>query len=345
MPHSKSLKFIPGKGFHTLVKNINADKLNFFQTVKKLTAEYYWNLGDQIHKHILENKDRADYGKYVYPQLKKATEIDETTLYRAVKFRVSYPILGRGQELNWLVYRKLITVPDKQERDLLEKRVIEKGWTGSELQEYLNSQRTIAQIRNADAAIPQLKAERGALYTYQIIERTTLDSPTGKFVDTGFFRWFEIRSAKKFETGDIVESLKSENGGYSLKKSPQKSKDLYTFVATVESVVDGDTLWAVVDCGFSSWQRVELRLRGIDCPEMSTEEGQRAKKFVEDRLKPCAFIVVKTYKTEKWGRYLADVFYLPPGRPGEKDPAKVAAEGIFLNQELLDNRLAVVWRG
>ena len=83
----------------------------------------------------------------------------------------------------------------------------------------------------------------------------------------------------------------------------------------------------------------KLRLRGIDCPELDTEEGRRAKRFVESRLKGCDFIVVKTYKdrTDRFDRYLADVFYLP----GAGDPSLVAREGTYLNQELLNEHLAL----
>ena len=64
----------------------------------------------------------------------------------------------------------------------------------------------------------------------------------------------------------------------------------------VERVIDGDTLLVSFDfdCPMSVSQK--LRLRGIDCPEIDTEEGQRAKRFVESRLKDCDFIVVKTCK-------------------------------------------------
>ena len=107
---------------------------------------------------------------------------------------------------------------------------------------------------------------------------------------------------------------------------------------------------------------------------MDTEEGKRAKRFVEARLKDCEFIIVKTYKdrTDNWDRYVADVFYQPQinknnNREGEHaprprfllsqesgggagvsaenwTPERVAQEGIYLNQELLDNHLAVVWK-
>ena len=107
----------------------------------------------------------------------------------------------------------------------------------------------------------------------------------------------------------------------------------------VEKVIDGDTLLVSFDfnCPMSVSQK--LRLRGINCPEMDTEEGKRAKRFVEARLKGCEFIIVKTYKdrTDKFDRYLADIFY----SPGANDPAIVAQEGTYLNQELLDEHLAV----
>ena len=40
-------------------------------------------------------------------------------------------------------------------------------------------------------------------------------------------------------------------------------------------------------------------------------------------------LAIKTYRREKYGRFLADIF------PGEKQS--------FLNQELLDNKLATVY--
>ena len=95
-----------------------------------------------------------------------------------------------------------------------------------------------------------------------------------------------------------------------------------------------------VDCGLDALTRRYLRFRGINCPELSTKEGHTVKHFIESRLKPNSFVVIKTHKDDKYGRYLVDVFYLP----GEEDIYKVAAEGTYLNQELLDNRLAVVWK-
>ena len=118
-------------------------------------------------------------------------------------------------------------------------------------------------------------------------------------------------------------------------------EDLFTYVAMVEKVIDGDTLLVSFDFQGPASVSQKLRLRGIDCPELDTEEGRRAKRFVESRLKDCDFIIVKTYKdrTDRFDRYLADIFCLP----GVNDPALVAAEGAYLNQELLNERLAVMY--
>ncbi len=52
-------------------------------------------------------------------------------------------------------------------------------------------------------------------------------------------------------------------------------------------------------------------------------------------------IVVATRRTDTYGRYLADLKCLP----GETDPHVVLAQGIFLNQRLLDVELAVPYVG
>ena len=81
-----------------------------------------------------------------------------------------------------------------------------------------------------------------------------------------------------------------------------------------------------------------LRLRGIDAPELKTPEGARARAFVVAELGQVDFVVVKTFRPDKYDRYLADVFYLP----GEIDAKKMAAEGVFLNRLLLQKGLATL---
>ncbi len=60
---------------------------------------------------------------------------------------------------------------------------------------------------------------------------------------------------------------------------------LYRYRVSVLRVVDADTLEVDVDLGFYTWVRmVKLRLKGIDCPEMSTPEGVAAKEYTTKLL-------------------------------------------------------------
>ncbi|MSS72769.1 MAG: thermonuclease family protein [Candidatus Latescibacteria bacterium] len=141
----------------------------------------------------------------------------------------------------------------------------------------------------------------------------------------------------------IVESVREEDAPdrYQFKVSRAGRDRLYTYRAIVEGVVDGDTLWTHVDCGFRTWTRQKLRLRGIDTPETSTVAGQRVRDFVVQTLREVPFVVLTTTKSDKYDRYLSDVFYLPGGT----DPQDVLDRGTFLNQQLIDRGMAVRFTG
>ena len=115
---------------------------------------------------------------------------------------------------------------------------------------------------------------------------------------------------------------------------------LYTYPARVLKVVDGDTFDARIDVGFGIGLNDRLRLKGIDAPEITTAEGRLAKSFLTDQLTPCPQIILRTTREEKFGRWLADVFILK----GETAPRRIAAEGEYLNQLLLDEGLAEVYQ-
>ncbi|MCK5215923.1 MAG: thermonuclease family protein [Candidatus Omnitrophica bacterium] len=74
-----------------------------------------------------------------------------------------------------------------------------------------------------------------------------------------------------------------------------------------------------------------------DFAEINTSKGKQAKQFVTRALKGCHPLVIKTHGTDKYARYLVDIFYLP----NQPDANVVAAQGVFLNQQLLDEGLAV----
>lgn len=349
---SRSQRQVTATGYAALVKRVHSElsELEFF--IKRLTGKSYWNVGKFIHEHLLEYKERAEYGATLYERLAKDVGRDISTLQRSVQFYRAYPIPAERRELSWNHYKSLITVKDGKERKKLEAKVIRNDWDAKRLQEYLSVKRELAYRTgrlaapdNGDKPIPKLVFTRGKLDTYGIVkdERRSAKDST-HLLDLGFRmrRAFPEGKTLRLKEGDFA-LLSRDRATLKAEKAEAKKEEIFTYRAEVNKVIDGDTLTVYVDFGFNDEPFLipKLRLRGIGCPEMDTEEGKRAKRFVESRLKDCAFIIVKTYKdrTDKYDRYLADVFYLKE----EDDEHKIAQEGLYLNQELLNERLAIVY--
>lgn len=121
----------------------------------------------------------------------------------------------------------------------------------------------------------------------------------------------------------------------------RKENRLHLYSGMLEKVVDGDTLIFFIDLGFDVWHRQRVRLRGIDAPERKSPEGERAKKFLEETLRGVYRFVIQTFRYDKYGRFVCDVFYLH----GEGDKERIAREGVFLNEELVKHGHARLLRG
>ncbi len=114
---------------------------------------------------------------------------------------------------------------------------------------------------------------------------------------------------------------------------------IYTFIARVVAVIDGDTIELIVEQGFYAQYRIRIRLHGINAPEMyghQAKEAKQSKEFIIKALSNLEFIIIKTYQTDAFGRYVADVLY----HPLWTDFKKIFEQGLFLNQQLLDHGLA-----
>lgn len=114
----------------------------------------------------------------------------------------------------------------------------------------------------------------------------------------------------------------------------------YKYKAIVTKVIDGDTFDALVDLGFSVGVKMKFRMARINTPELHSPNPESAKKAKEAR--DFTFnsingkeIVIQSHKQEKFGRYLAEVFY-QRGDPA----AKPAGPVLNLNDELMAVGLA-----
>lgn len=118
---------------------------------------------------------------------------------------------------------------------------------------------------------------------------------------------------------------------------------MYEYKAKVVRVVDGDTIDFDLQLGFHMTARIRTRLKGIDTPEVrgkEREEGLRSKAFVIVALNDAAEVVVRTHKTGKYGRWLADILY-KTAKENPSTPEEAMDNGyINLNQLLLIKGLA-----
>ena len=110
--------------------------------------------------------------------------------------------------------------------------------------------------------------------------------------------------------------------------------DEYIRKAIVTKVVDGDTIDAIVDLGYHVKTETRFRFANVDAPEIygknATPEGFPAKQFVEEQLLGKE-VYIKSLKTGKYGRWIADIYI-------EKD-----GQYISFNQLLVDKGFAVIY--
>ncbi len=94
---------------------------------------------------------------------------------------------------------------------------------------------------------------------------------------------------------------------------------MYQYKAKLIKVVDGDTVDALIDCGFSTFKKERVRLLGIDAPESRTRDKAEKKKGLaaKARLKELIkegkneFIIETSIdKKGKYGRLLGKILPL-----------------------------------
>ncbi len=323
------------------------------QRIESEKIKIYWETGNLIYAHIKQYQDRAEYGGEVTERLGRDLKVHRSVLDRCVQFSRTYSksaIRAGRRKFKWSHYRKLITIADNRQRQRLEARIIDHDWSADELIARTKSEGDSGEASDAKDKTDKevlLKPLRGQLYTYKIVERPALGSKEESHelrVDLGFgiFKRLDRRTQARFSAGDIIESrVKDErsspsgttapfSGEYYLFTKKGLSKDLYTYEAFVEKVIDGDTLKVRMELGFDFEVRHNLRLRGLDCPEVGTKEGDAAKVFVQSLLKEASRIVLRSSRSDKYDRYLADVFI--PSQDGQDD--------VFLNNLLLEKEFA-----
>ncbi len=298
-----------------------------------------WETGKLIDTHVLQHKERAEYGAQILNKLSNDLQTSQSELSFMLQFARAYPNNWPANKLTWSHYQALMSVNDPVKREELAAQAVKERWGRDKLREEVAKLKQPAGVGAGEqgekaATGASLAAEAGKVGTYKII-RGKYGPYAGQLaLDLGFANYYRSSGLDGFTEGDIVRIVASESAPGVSRQTVERvekvlGKDdgalLYTYNADVVKVTDGDTFDAVVDLGFGIVTTQKLRLRALDAPEVESAEGLAAKQFVEARLTPGTKIRIKTSKSDKYDRYLADVW----------------AGGEYLNQELIENGHAV----
>jgi len=334
-----SKKAITTTSYKTLVKTLKQEIQDtgkrIKQTIETEKVGVYWRMGKHIQTHLLENKDKADYGEKLIVRLAVDINISESLLHRIVLFYNTFPILAARPVLTWTHYKALLPVKDKEKRERYIDKIKEDSLSVKELRDLItDEEQKQATVTDSAQEKKKLSFLRGVPFVYRIKRIDYLKPNKSKLVvDCGFniFTGVDIININEFAPDQTVR-VKKVSKRYILQKTNVPLNQIYTYKAYVEKVLDGDTIWATLDLGFNIFIRQKIRLHKIDAALLETEQGKKAFEYINNKLKPLDFIVVKTHWRDKFDRYLADIFYLPQ----EEDFLEVSKKGKFLNQELVD---------
>ena len=295
--------------------------------------ETYWFIGDAIQQH-LQSLGGPERGDETVRNLSKDLHLGLTTLYEILRFRRCISSFHARENIGWSHYKALMHLPPERMRHY-EQLADDNAWTTRQLKRAIDADSDTVPVDDGLPAVSPLRAYFGDPYTYRVVE-DAVPPAHAPAIDFGFHQ-VVVPDARLqgFETtcvGDVV-TVDPVSGKATVRAGrPQ----LWTYVAYVRRVIDGDTLDVVIDLGLGQRAFPRIRLRGIDTPELYTDAGRRAREFVEAKLAVDDMIVVATRRTDTYGRYLGDVKYLD----GNSDPGEVLGKGIYLNRQLLDEGLA-----
>jgi predicted nuclease of restriction endonuclease-like (RecB) superfamily len=125
---------------------ITSAKNSAIRSVDYERVKMYWKLGERIFIEEQQEKERAEYGKYLIKNLSKEIEPEFGSgfsirqLERARQFYRTYPITSAlRSQFNWSQYKLLMQIDNEDKREYYELEAGNNGWTGRELERQINS--------------------------------------------------------------------------------------------------------------------------------------------------------------------------------------------------------------
>jgi endonuclease YncB( thermonuclease family) len=308
------------------------DVRKLIEAARHAVAQAYWKIGQRLVEEEQDGAERAKYGEALLQRLSEdlsaryGSGFSVNNLERMRGFYLSHPKSPTSGILTWSHYAELMPVRDAATRQQLVRRAETENLTVRQLRGLVRQQTgTVVSVeRQEPKNEAPLKRPRDLKFrSYREAVAPGIEVPEGHIlVDCGFYVYRLVRKSVR---------------GFEISSRPS-----YTYPAIVERVVDGDTVWALINVGFDTVLREKLRMHGVDAAELATPEGEETYKYVKGLLPEGAPIVIRSYASDAFGRFLADIFYLPPPAPVPITPAtfdQILKQGEFLNQELLAKRM------
>ena len=351
---------------------INQAALNISRLVNDQKVEMAWKIGQLVDENVTSDQK---YGDKLLQRLEADVLISKSTLYKMRAFFKAYPEIPHHDKISWSHYLILTSVQKQEDRNALEAKIRDDAWDVATLRNEVNRLKLVAQVNESENNNEDAKEEtnaneeaheynidalnimnsrklapiRGQLFSYKIASfanQSSVSDQIGKkyYFDCGFSLFHEIPQslAQTLPQESNIVTTSKNNDIYSVKEATMHPRKLYAYKAYLDRVVDGDTLRVILDLGFGMLHKEIIRLKGINAPEMKTREGKMSAKGLTNILKNVPFLIVKTIKTDLYGRYVADIF-LADENLKDQDAHDVASKGKYLNRILLHRGLAQIF--
>lgn len=309
----------------TIRNTISQGVLKSKSVVKKEQTKAYWSAGKTLYESFKNIETESIYGKSLFQEIAEATNISCRSLYLMHQFYNEYPDLNEKDNLlSWTHYRVLLTVDEKEKRDILEKKIIEKNLSTRELREEVKAKKKNKQKNNS------IKEKIGAMHHYKIYEDLNRKE---KFIDLGFRTYKKLQPDSELSKGKIIKVLDENILNYEVIKT--NKKNLFNYKARVQKVLDANNILLKIELGFGINVIQKVKLRGVSCPDIITDEGLKAKSYIKSKLSSSDIVYIKSFKRDKNNIYLVDIYTKIKIESSENH------SNYFLNQILIDKKHGV----
>src|SRR3989338_8850107 len=228
--------------FRKLIDDISS----LYLDARWVQLQFAWQTGRRIVEEEQDGAMRARYGAGLLLQLSKTLSekygagFSKSNLLKMRRFYLLNQKESVTTQLDWTDYVELLPVKDEKTRQRLERRILKEDLNSSQIRQLVREIRQ--EPEKEPSTLPPLKRLADLrLDTFSISPLRAKLKDGEVLIDCGFFVNWPV----------VKEGLKG------LDLSGEMS---YTYAATIDRVIDGDTLLVIIEAGFRIIVRDRLRL-------------------------------------------------------------------------------------